>query len=194
MKKRKDGCTFCRDDFPYGYQLISDAPEYWLFIMNIEPQCDFHCLLVLKAKIVDRIGHISHIGDRRVPDKAASELGLLIKRASITIKQSDPTIDKILLASLNTGKTSKHMHVHLIPKKKGEKVKRVNDPKDDGGGLFFLARKEIVVDTFQEFINSTTREKSNALIKRISRATKTQVEKNAKILRQNFAKMWKSDH
>ncbi len=172
MMKKKDDCSFCSDHFPYDYQLISDDPEYWFFIMNKEPQCNFHCLLVLKTTMVDRIPHISHIGHPKLPDKAVRELGRLLKWASIAIKKSDSTIDKVLLASLNAGKKSKHLHFHLIPKKKGEKVKRVNNPKDDGGGLFFVARKEIVVDAFEEFLDSTTCEKSKKITDNISKATK----------------------
>jgi diadenosine tetraphosphate (Ap4A) HIT family hydrolase len=82
MKKRKDYCVFCRDEFPYDYQLVSSAPKYWVLILNVEPQCDFHCLIVLKPSIIDKIGHISHVGDKRLPDEAMVELGLLLKKAS----------------------------------------------------------------------------------------------------------------
>jgi diadenosine tetraphosphate (Ap4A) HIT family hydrolase len=193
MKKRKNSCVFCRDDFPCDYQLVSAAPEYWILVLNIEPQCDFHCIIVLKASIIDRIGHISHVGDKRLPDEAMIELGLLLNKASIAMKKSDPTIDKILSVSLNTGKTSKHMHVHLIPKRLKEQVKTINNPREDGGGLFFLARKEVILDTFKSFLKSTTGDESNKLITAINNATKDRVKRNAKILKENFEKIWKSD-
>lgn len=194
MKKRKDNCVFCGNDFPYDYQLVSDAPEYWFLILNIEPQCDFHCLIVLKASIVDEIGHISDVGDKRVPDRAMCELGLLIKKASVAMKKSDPTIEKILTVSLNTGNTSKHIHFHLIPKRFKEQVKTINNPKEDGGGMFFLARKEIVLDTYRRILKSTTGKDSHKLIKNIDSATTDRVKRNAKILKKNFEKIWKSDN
>ena len=194
MKKRKKGCAFCREDFPYDYQLISDAPAYWFLLSNISPQCDFHCLLVFKSKVFDKIGHISDLGDSRLPNKAVAELGLLLKKASMAIKKSDPKIENVLLASLNTGKTTKHMHFHLIPKRRGEKVKTVNNPNDDGGGLFFLARKEIVVDTFKEFINSTTADNGSMLIDKIDKATRKRVKTNTTLLKENFEKIWTSDN
>lgn len=194
MKKRKDYCVFCRDDFPYDYQLVSSAPKYWVLILNVEPQCDFHCLVVLKTSIIDKIGHISHVGDKRLPDEAMVELGLLLKRASIAIRKSDSTVEKILIVSLNTGKNSKHIHIHLIPKRAKEQVKTVNDPKQDGGGLFFLARREILLDTFRDFLKSTTGDRNNILIDNIDNATKARVTRNTKILKKNFEKIWKSDN
>jgi len=194
MKKRKDNCIFCRDDFPYDYQLVSAAPEYWTLVLNIEPQCDFHCLIVLKASIVDKIGHISDVGDKRVPDRAMCELGILIKKASLALKDSDPTIEKIFAVSLNTGKTSKHIHFHLIPKRFKEQVKTVNNPKEDGGGMFSLARKEIVLDTYRCILKLTTGKNGCKLIKTIDNATADRVKRNAKILKKNFEKIWKSDN
>jgi len=194
MKKRKDNCVFCKDNFPYDYQLVSAAPKYWFLILNAEPQCDFHCLIVLKASIIDKIGHISHMGDKRLPDEAMGEFGLLLKKASVAIKKSDSTVEKILAVSLNTGKNSKHIHIHLIPKRVKEQVKAVNNPKEDGGGLFFLARKEILLDTFRDFLKSTTGDRSNILIKNIDNATKARVSSNAKILKKNFERIWKSDN
>jgi len=194
MKKRNNSCVFCKNDFPYDYQLVSAAPEYWFLVLNIDPQCDFHCIIVLKASIIDKIGHISHVGDKRLPDEAMIELGLLLKKTSIAMKKSDSTIDKILLVSLNTGRTSKHMHVHLIPKRLKEQVKTINNPREDGGGLFFLARKEIILDTFKYFLKSTSGDESNKLITAIDNATKDRVERNAKILKENFEKIWKSDN
>ena len=194
MKTRRKGCTFCREDFPYDYQMISDDPEYWFFLSNIAPQCDFHCLLVLKAKVVDRIGHISNVYDGRLPDKAVAELGLLLKKASMAIRKCDPQIVNIFLISLNTGKATKHLHFHLIPRRKGEKVKRVNNPADEGGGMFFIGRKEIVVDTFQDFLRSTTHDASNELLQDIAEATQKRVTRNTRLLKRHFVKIWNLDN
>ena len=188
MRREKDECTFCRNDFPYDFQLISNAPRYWLFVLNMNPQSDFHCLLVLKAALMKTIGHISDLGDRRLPGDVMKELGLLMNKASIAIRSSDQTIKKVFLASLNTGSKSKHIHVHLIPKRKGEKVRTVNNPYDEGGGLFFLARKEIVVDTLREFIESTTG--STRLKDAIARSTKAKLVRNSRILKANFDRIW----
>jgi diadenosine tetraphosphate (Ap4A) HIT family hydrolase len=193
MKKRKTNCVFCRNDFPLDYQLVSET-QYWFFVLNIKPQCNFHCLIVLKAEIIDRKGHISDLGDKRLPDEAMRELGILLKSASIAIKKSDPTIKKILVASLNTGEKSQHLHFHLIPKRVRESIKTVNNPKKDGGGMFFLARKEMVVDTFTDFLKSITGNESSNLIESMEKATKTNVQRNAQILKKNFEKLWKSDN
>ena len=111
---RKDGCAFCKEDFPDDYQLVSNKPQYWVFLLNREPQCDYHGLIVLKAETIDNIGHISDLGDDRLPDKALRELGILLSKASYAIKSSDTGIERILVASLNTGQTSQHLHFHLI--------------------------------------------------------------------------------
>jgi hypothetical protein len=86
------------------------------------------------------------------------------------------------------------MHVHLIPKRLKEQVKTINNPREDGGGLFFLARKEIILDTFKYFLKSTSGDESNKLITAINNATKGRVKRNAKILKENFEKIWKSDN
>lgn len=59
---------------------------------------------------------------------------------------------------------------------------------------FFLARKEILLDTFRDFLKSTTGDRSNILIKNIDNATKARVSSNAKILKKNFERIWKSDN
>ena len=143
---------------------------------------------------METIGHISHVGDGRLPDEAMSELGVLLKKASLAIQKSDSTIERILVASLNTGRTSKHMHVHLIPRRTTEQVKTPNNPKDDGGGFCFLARKEIVVDTLKDFLESTTGDKSIKLKNGLADATKAKIQKNAKTLRMNFEHIWQSDN
>ena len=183
-------CVFCKDDFPCDYQLVSDAMEYWLFISDRNPHTDYHCLIIFKAKKVDEIGHINDIGDNRLPDRAMKELGVLLKKACIAIKACDDTVEKNFLVSLNSGEKSKHLHVHLIPKRKSEFVRTVNNPCEDGGGMFFLARKEIVADTFDEFLKLTTGDMSKELICKIKESRRKRVMDNTLRLRENFS--WNS--
>lgn len=188
MGNRELECVFCKTDFPLEYQLISDAPEYWFFVSNRSPQTDYHCLIVLKSKVIDKYGHISDLSDERLPDEAMEEFGILLKRACVAIKASDPLqIEKVLIASLNTGEHSKHLHFHLIPKRYEEPIKTVNDPCKDGGGMFFLARKEVVHDTFSDFLRSTTGDRAEELICKIKEeATKDRVKENTLRLKKNF--------
>jgi diadenosine tetraphosphate (Ap4A) HIT family hydrolase len=187
---RKDGCAFCKHNFPDDYQLVSKEPEYWVFLLNRDPQCDYHGLIVLKAEAIDKLGHISDLGDDRLPEKAMKELGILLGKACISIKSSDPTIERLLIASLNTGQTSHHLHFHLIPKRYDEPVKVVNKPCENGGGMFFLARKEIVVDTFSDYLKSTTGNESDKIIDNIKDATKCRISENVTKVRNNFK--WKN--
>ena len=184
---REPDCSFCRSDFPSKYQLISDAPKFWFFVSNISPQTDYHCLIVLKAEVVDKYGHISDLSDEKIPDEVMREFGILLKKACMSIKKSDSSIEKVLVASLNTGEHSKHLHFHLIPKRSEETIKTVNDPGKDGGGMFFLARKEIVHDTFYDFLKSTTgNDMGEDLNCKIKEATKDRVRDNTLRLKENF--------
>ena len=184
---RDPNCSFCKHDFPYAYQLVSDAPEFWLFISNKNPHTDYHCLIVLKATKVDEIGHISDIGDIRLPDRAMKEFGVLLKNACIAIKDCDHEVEKIFLVSLNSGEGTKHLHVHLIPKKRGEFVRTVNNPCEDGGGMLFLARKEIVAGTFSELLKFTTGDMNEELICKVEEATRKRVTDNTLRLRDKFS-------
>jgi len=177
------GCIFCGKDFPYDYQLVSNAPIFWLFVLNINPQADLHSLIVLNA---EKAGHISDLSDEHLPKEALDELGILLSRASKSIKAADLSVAKVLVTSLNMGKNSEHLHFHLIPKRGEEKVRTVNDPDKDGGGMFFMARKEIVVDTYKDFLKSTTGSEYEELICKIWEATKSQVTRNAQALRKTF--------
>ena len=183
---RQEDCAFCKSSFPDDYQLVSKEPEYWVFLLSRDPQCDYHGLIVLKAQAIDELGHISDLGDDRLPDKAMKELGVLLNKACISIKSSDQTIERLLIASLNTGQTSHHLHLHLIPKRYEESVKTVNKPCEDGGGMFFMARKEIVIDTFSDYLKSTTGNESEKIIKNIKDATKHRITENVKKVKNNF--------
>jgi diadenosine tetraphosphate (Ap4A) HIT family hydrolase len=88
--------------------------------------------------------------------------------------------------SLNTGEGSQHLHFHLLPKRIEEQIKTVNDPTKDGGGMFFLARKEIIIDTFSDFLKSTTGCASGKLMNNIKEATKEKVAGNAENLKNHF--------
>jgi diadenosine tetraphosphate (Ap4A) HIT family hydrolase len=186
-KKKKNNCTFCREKFPYSYQVVSRKPKDWLFMLNREPQSDFHCMLVFKR-------HVYGLTDNRLSNRAMEEFGVLLKKACISIKKADPSIQKILVVSLNIGKGSKHLHFHLIPKRWGEPVKMLNKPREDGNGMFFLGRKEIAASLFVDFLNSTTGTRSEELKTKIKKATKAKVTKNAQRLGKIFNKIWIADN
>jgi diadenosine tetraphosphate (Ap4A) HIT family hydrolase len=180
---KEAGCIFCRKDFPEPYQLVSEDPKFWLFVLNINPQTDLHSLIVLNAK---KVGHISDLTDENLPPPALEELGILLNRACKAIRAADTEVEKVLITSLNMGEKSEHLHFHLIPKRSNEKVKTVANPKKDGGGMFFMARKEIVVDTYKDFLTSITGSEGEELIGKIKKATKKQVSRNTQILKSKF--------
>lgn len=138
--------------------------------------------------------HAYGLTDNRLSNKAMDEFGVLLKKACISIKKADSSIQKILVVSLNIGKGSKHLHFHLIPKRRGEPVKALNKPKEDGNGMFFLGRKEITESTFVDFVNSTTGNKSRIIRKEIEDATKDKITKNAQHLKTIFEKIWVTDN
>ena len=57
----------------------------------------------------------------------------------LSIKAVDPEIDMVIIASINLGDKPRHLHFHLIPKRKNEKVRRLSNPCEDGAGMFFMA-------------------------------------------------------
>jgi diadenosine tetraphosphate (Ap4A) HIT family hydrolase len=182
MDKQPD-CVFCKKDFPCDYQLVSGAPGHWLFVLNVNPQTDLHGMIVLNA---EKAGHCRDLAAEDLPQEAVSELGKLLSQACKSIKAVDPEVDTVLITSLNMGEDSRHLHFHLIPKRKNEKVRRVANPDEDGGGMFFMARKEIVVDTYSDFIRSTTNCEAEHLISEIREAQKKQITRNVEKLRQKF--------
>ena len=181
--EKQVGCIFCRKDFPCQYQLISDAPDYWLFVLNVDPQTDLHSMIVLNA---EKAGHCRDMTDDDLPQDALSELGKLLNRACKSIKTVDLEIDTVLITSLNMGENSHHLHFHLIPKRKNEKVRAVANPEEDGGGMFFMARKEIVVDTYKDLIRTTTDCEADHLISEIKEAQRKQIIRNVEKLKVNF--------
>jgi diadenosine tetraphosphate (Ap4A) HIT family hydrolase len=187
MAKKKNNCDFCREKFPDSYQVVSRKPKDWLFMLNREPQSDFHSMLVFKR-------HVYGLTDNRLSSRAMEEFGVLLKKACISIKNADSSIQKILVVSLNIGKGSKHLHFHLIPKRWGEPVKMLNKPREDGNGMFFLGRKEIAASLFVDFLNSTTGTKSEELKNKIKKTTKAKVTKNAQRLSKIFNKIWIADN
>jgi diadenosine tetraphosphate (Ap4A) HIT family hydrolase len=187
MAKKKNNCDFCREKFPDSYQVVSRKPKDWLFMLNREPQSDFHSMLVFKR-------HVYGLTDNRLSSRAMEEFGVLLKKACISIKKADSSIQKILVVSLNIGKGSKHLHFHLIPKRWGEPVKMLNKPREDGNGMFFLGRKEIAASLFVDFLNSTTGTKSEELKNKIKKTTKAKVTKNAQRLSKIFNKIWIADN
>jgi diadenosine tetraphosphate (Ap4A) HIT family hydrolase len=184
-------CVFCKDDFPHSFQLVSKIPKFWLFIHNKRPHTDYHGLIILKREAMERakIGHISdlgELGDSEIHEEMLSELGKVLNRASRAIRECSQDIERVLIASLNTGRGTKHLHFHLIPKRRSELVKTVHNPELDGGGMLFLARKEIVADTFHEFLKSTSGCMIDKLRSDIDRAVEDKVTRNTEILRENF--------
>jgi len=179
-------CVFCGEHFPCAYQLVSNAPDHWLFVLNIKPHTDLHGMIVLKR-------HAYGLTDNRLSNEAMDEFGVLLKKACISIKKADASIQKILVVSLNLGKKSNHLHFHLIPKRRREPVKTLTKPREDGNGMFFLGRKEITASTFDDFVNSTTGNKSGDLTKRIEKATRSKITKNAQQLKTIFEKIWIKD-
>lgn len=93
-------------------------------------------MIVLNA---EKVGHCSDMTDENLPPKALLELGKLLNRACKSIKGVDSEVETVLITSLNMGDNSRHLHFHLIPKRKHEKVRTVADPNKDGGGMFFIA-------------------------------------------------------
>ena len=191
-----EACVFCRNDFPEVYQLVSSKPKYWLFIHNKNPHTDYHCLVILKREAMECSGldHVSDIGcldDTEKSSEALSELGRVLNKAVRAIKACSSEIERVLIVSLSTGHGSKHLHFHLLPKLVGEAVKTVNNPEVDGGGMFFLARKEIVADTFREFLKTTASCMADKLLSDISRAVTERVATNTRLLREKFH--WQSE-
>lgn len=129
-------------------------------------------------------GHISQLDDDNLCDEALVELARLLKKAFSSIKSSDSEIDNVFLVSLNVGQGTRHLHFHLVPKRKGEKIKTPHKPEEDGGGMFFLARREIIADAYSEFLESITED--SELTNKIKGCIREKVEKNADTLKTNF--------
>ena len=190
---QKSGCIFCRNDFPNPDELVSKAPKYWLFIHNRNPHTNYHCLVVLKSEVFSRgdIEHVDSISDSQLKDDILQELGIVLNRASAAIKACSSDIDRVLISSLNTGEGSSHLHFHLVPKRKDEKVMTVHEPDRKGGGMFFMARKEIVADTFEDYIKSTCCCSSDRLLSEIKKAREENIIRNTLLLREKF--VWEED-
>jgi diadenosine tetraphosphate (Ap4A) HIT family hydrolase len=178
---KQAGCIFCGKDFPCHYQLVSDAPDYWLFVLNIDPQTDLHGMIVLKA---EKAGHCRDLTE--VPLNALPELGKVLSLACKSIKAVDLEVETVMITSLNTGDKFPHLHFHLIPKRNNEKVRTVSNPDEDGGGMFFIARKEIVVDTYKDLIGSTTDCEAEHIISEIKEAQRKQIVRNVQKLKKKF--------
>lgn len=188
--KYSDKCIFCKEGFPKAFQVVSAEPEHWLFIHNIKPQADYHCLVVLKKEVIikNKIKgrHGVDIGDARLPDGVLTELGKVLNRSCRAIKRCDKNIERILVLSLNTGEGTEHLHFHLIPKRKKEKIRTVNNPNKRGGGMFFLARKEIVADTLNDYFKATCGDQAEVIKKKYEKAVESRVKRNVERLRKNF--------
>jgi diadenosine tetraphosphate (Ap4A) HIT family hydrolase len=182
----KTKCLFCDKKFPLDYSIISNKFKYWLFVYNINPICDFHCLIVLK-KEYSKLGgkHINSI-ECNISEDILSELWIILNKASIAIKKSNKNIKQIDILSLNSWENSKHLHFHLIPIFKDEELKKINNFNMDWWWIFFLWRKEIVQDTIDEHIKQTCWDKYLKLLEDINLIKKKQILKNVTILKKNF--------
>lgn len=182
-----NNCVFCKTIFPNKNQEIDDKLKYWTFIHDIKPICDFHCLIVLKKEVMDKIwSHISDISDIQLPEEILIELWILLNKACTTIKKCDTNIERVNIISLNSWEFSKHLHFHLIPIYKWETIKKINDLNLDGWWLNFWSRKEIVQDTLDEFIHQTCWDKSNNILSSINQATIEKVSKNTEVLKMKY--------
>ena len=185
----KTNCVFCKKTFPDIKQQIDNTLKYWNFIHDINPICDFHCLIVLDQEITNKIGtHISDISDTSLQEEVLTELWILLNKASVTIKNSDKNIERVNIISLNSWEYSKHLHFHLIPIYKWESIKKINDLNIDGWWLWFWARKEVVQDTLDEFINQTCWDEANNILSSINKATTERVSRNTEILKMKYNK------
>jgi diadenosine tetraphosphate (Ap4A) HIT family hydrolase len=148
-------------------------------------------LVILKRETIENanMDHISDIGgfdDSERSSEILSELGRVLHTAAKAIKACSTDIERVLVASLSTGHGSKHLHFHLIPKRYDEPVKTVYDPELDGGGMFFLARKEITADTFREFLKSRSGCMTDKLLSDIDKAVAERVAMNTACLKEKF--------
>lgn len=182
-----ENCVFCKKSFPDKNQQIDNTSKYWEFLHSINPICDFHCLLILKKEVINNIGrHINDISDCILPQEVVTELGILLNKASVSIKKCDENIERVNVISLNSWENSKHLHFHLIPIYKWEKIKKVNNVNMDGSWLNFWSRKEIIQDTLNEFITQTCWESAYNILSSINTATLERVSRNTEILKKNF--------
>lgn len=178
-----ESCIFCQENFPLSYQLISDQPDFWYFVHNISPMNNFHSLLVYKI-------HTNGMGNWELPKWAVDELWTLLQLCSKVILESSEDIERVNIVSLNSWNWSKHLHYHLIPIFKNEIVKKVNS-SEDGGWFTHLSIKEILDDSFIDYIKSICGEKSEWIINKIFNARMIQVKKNTILLRKKFKKLYK---
>lgn len=186
--EKENNCIFCdKSKFPKDYQLVSDEPKCWIFAHNKNPHCDYHCLIVLKPGVFKKNEHFSSLGDAELPEKAQKELGQLLNKACTTIKACSKDIESVFVASIAAGERTKHLHFHLIPKQKDEEVKTPHDPEQDGGGMFFLARKELIGDTMHRQLESSTGLFIGSHAQQIKADIKKRVESNTKQLRKKFS-------
>lgn len=180
----KSDCIFCKDWFPSKDTLVSDKAKYWYLVHDKNPICDFHCLVILKK---DACGsHIDNMESGHLSNDIVSELWLILHKSSIAIKKSDKNIKNITITSLNSWENSKHLHFHLIPVFYNENIKKINDISKDWSWFSFLARKEIVQDTIDEFIGQTCWDMSDVVLSKIKSAIKRRVRRNIVILKNNF--------
>lgn len=165
-------CVFCRTDFPLAHQLISDRSPYWTIVHDLQPMGAFHCLVVSKK-------HYEDIGASDMETNALSELGGLLHALSAAIQECSQDIARVNILSMNSGEYSKHLHFHVVPIYKHEKIRKVDNTGLDGSGLTFLSRKEIVVDCIKEYIAANCGKLSEQVSHMLKEVIKEEVRANS---------------
>lgn len=186
LKTSQSKCFFCSEEFPDPSLLISGESKHWYLVHSKQPQTKLHCLLVLKPSSMPPEFHVQQLADLTFCPHALTELGILLGKASKALRACSDKIVNVLVVSLNTGVSSKHLHFHLIPVWYGESVKTVANSISDGGGMFFLARKEVVVDTVDSVIQSICGDSADSVKYFILEATYQESIKNVLALRKSY--------
>ncbi len=138
-----NNCLFCSEEFPYPFQIIQSHFQYRILIHDINPMCDFHCLLVLKE-------HHHWIDDNSIDKKAIDELWEALHVSTKVIRDSSKEIKTVQILSLNSWEESKHLHFHLIPIQ--EYPTKINDRSISWSWITSLAMNEITIDCLNDYL------------------------------------------
>jgi len=115
MKEEKEGCIFCKivgKEIPVEFIYESDN---FVVFPDKNPHTEGDCLIVAKK-------HYANIMD--LPADLGNELVDVIKRvAEMRLKEGAEGFNLIMNNFPAAGQEIMHAHVHLIPRRKGEKVK-----------------------------------------------------------------------
>lgn len=174
----KRECIFCSEFFPLDYQIIYEF-KFWYFIYEINPMRDFHCMLISK----EHYWGIEEVDDLEI----LQDIWRAIKVCVDTMKRSSKNIKSISILSLNLWKCTKHLHFHLIPIFYTDNIKNINNYIEDWSWINFLANKEVVQDSYQNYIKSIFWNKSDILLKKINNILRKTIKENVLILKNNLS-------